>query len=42
MEYKLYIIESPNIKKIYIGTTCRTLGVRFTGHKRTARKHSKK
>jgi len=42
MEYKLYIIESPNINKVYIGITSKSLGQRFSGHKRTARKHSQK
>lgn len=41
MTFIIYIIESPNINKVYIGITSRTLGQRFSGHKRTARKHSK-
>ena len=30
---KIYIIRSPSTEKVYVGSTCSTLTVRFSGHK---------
>ena len=39
---KIYIIESPNTDKVYVGSTFKTLEVRFRGHQSRANKTESK